>query len=102
MSAESCSFCGCTCRLDADGREACPRCGTEPPPVVISSYAEYLAANGGFAASVEGLGVFVGADPMRCPAGWVFVPVKEATSVLVQEALDFAKTGRSQWPKKDR
>ncbi|KKM18369.1 hypothetical protein LCGC14_1666340 [marine sediment metagenome] len=67
------------------------------------TYAQYLASSGGVAACGKGFGVMV--TPMenihRVPAGWVFVPLEEATEELVQEALDFAKGGMANWPQKE-
>lgn len=66
------------------------------------TYAQHLALNGGMASCGEGLGVMV--TPRKnmklVPAGWVGVPLEEATTEIVQQALDCAKQGRSQWPEK--
>lgn len=65
------------------------------------TYAEHLARNGGLATCGNHLGVMVGPEPARCPAGWVFVPQAEATPEIVQEALNTASRGRKDWPEKD-
>jgi hypothetical protein len=66
------------------------------------SYAQYLASNGGIANCGRHLGVMVTPreNMKRVPAGWVGIPLEEATEKIVQEALDHAKQGRSSWPGK--
>ena len=66
-------------------------------------YAEFLATNGGWTTCGGGLGVMVapGKDIERVPPGWVFVPLETATPGKVQEAIDHAKQGRLNWPKKE-
>jgi hypothetical protein len=50
------------------------------------------------------LGVFV--SPLRqvgrTPPGWVFVPSETMTAEILQEAIDCAKSGRSDWPKAEK
>ncbi|KKM73500.1 hypothetical protein LCGC14_1409960 [marine sediment metagenome] len=66
------------------------------------SYAEYLALNGGMASCGEGLGVMVDSDKWcrNVPAGWIGVSLEDATTEIVQEALEQAKNGRKHWPEK--
>ena len=67
------------------------------------TYAQHLAENGGLACCGDGLGVMVTSleNINQVPAGWVFIPLEEATEKAVWEALDRAKQGRSSWPKKE-
>lgn len=75
---------------------------TKTAPSPEGSYAQYLASNGGMASCGEHLGVMVTPreNINRVPNGWVFIPLEEATTEVVQEALDFTKQGRAAWPEK--
>ncbi len=63
------------------------------------TYAQHLAANGGLACCGDGLGVMVTPHEniKQVPAGWVFIPLEEATEEVVQGALEHAKEGRKNW-----
>lgn len=65
------------------------------------TYSEHLAVRGGMATCGQHLGIMVSPPEniLRCPPGWVFVPMP-ATAEDVQEAIDHAKMGRKAWPKK--
>jgi len=69
----------------------------------MGAYAKYLTERGGLATCGEHLGVMVASRECdkQCPAGWVFVPIEQATEEIVQAALDQALLGRKAWPVKE-
>ncbi len=66
------------------------------------TYAQHLATFGGMASCGNHLGIMVTPrkNVEQVPAGWVFIPLEDATEEIVQEALDHARQGRSAWPQK--
>lgn len=67
------------------------------------SYAEYLTAHGGIANCGNNLGLMVAplATAHRCPGGWTFLALEDATPERVQKLLDTAGS-REHWPKNER
>lgn len=61
----------------------------------------HIDNGGGVIAGPQGLGIFIGEDPNRCPCGWIFVDIKNPPPIEKrQEILDQLRTGRSRWPEK--
>lgn len=66
------------------------------------TYAAWLAKYGGMACAGGHLGVMVAdsKDVDACPPAWCFVPLEDATEEIVQEAIDWTRSGRKTWPDK--
>jgi len=52
-------------------------------------YKQIIARGGGIITCGQGRGVFVtpACNAARCPAGWGFVPIEEATVGLIQQTV---------------
>jgi hypothetical protein len=83
----------------------CEECTGQPvPPYIVPidplDYYKSIIRNGsGMITLPQGLGVMVGNDATKAPAGWLFVDIKDLTPEALKEYIDAVRDGRQAWPK---
>ncbi len=83
----------------------CQECTGTPPPYAqepfdpLDYYRAIIRHGSGIITLPNHLGVMVGTDATKTPAGWLFVDIKDLTPEALKEYVDTVRTGRETWPK---